>query len=333
MYLRSTLIAACAATTLACVSGSASAANPVFTGGERGSYFTAFGPLIVDLLADNFLDYEVVTSAGSGENIDEVLANPLAIGLTQSDVLAFRAQSDPEVADNVTIIRNDAAFECLYAVATEENAERLENWGGVRALARRLRIATGSETSGAAATFRFLQSIDEDLARARNMSYLDSVDAAIDAVVSGDADIAFFVQFADTSNERFETINDEELIFIPVIDRNILRQEVNGEKVYVPQQVKVTSAGLLSWSGVTEIVTSCTPLAYITGNPALLPDGSNDQLDLRDVIEILRSAPLEELQPEEDWFQSVLDDAVTMSEGALDASLTAIEETSDRLFE
>lgn len=333
MPIRPTLIAACAVSALAFVSGSAGAANPIYTGGERGSYFTAFGPLIAELLEDNFLDYEVVTSAGSGENIDRVLANPMAIGLTQSDVLAFRAASDPQVAEDITIIRNDAAVECLYAVATEENATRLENWGGVRALARRLRIATGSEGSGAGVTLRFLQSIDEDLARARNVAYMESVDSAIDAVIAGEADIAFFVQFADTSNDRFEDINDAELIFIPVVDRNILRQEVDGEKVYVPQQVKVTSAGLLSWSGVTEIVTACTPLAYITGNPARLPEGSNDQLDLMDVIDIVAGADLDDLQPGEDWFQSVLDDAVTMSDSALDSTLNAIDETSERLFE
>lgn len=331
MHLRPALLAAGAVLTVAAVP--AIAANPIYTGGERGSYFTSFAPLLEDLLDDNFLDYQAVTSAGSGENIDQVLQNPLAIGFTQSDVLAFRAASDPTIADNVTIIRNDVGVECLYAVATEENAARLENWGGVRGLARRLEIATGPEASGAATTLRFLQSIDPDLARARSISYMENVDAAIDAVIAGEADIAFFVQFADTSNERFEDINDAELVFIPVIDRNILRQEVNGERVYVAQQVKVTSAGLLSWSGVTEIVTSCTPLAYITGNPELLPEGSNERLDLEDVVSVVAGAELSELQPEEDWFQSMIDDAATMTDSALESTLQQIEDTSARVFE
>ena len=333
MHLRSSLLVACAVSTLAMVATAASAASPIYSGGERGSYFGSFGPLLAELLEDNFLDYEVVTSAGSGENIDQVLMNPLAIGLTQSDVLAFRATTDPSLADAVTIMRNDVAVECLYAVATEQNASRLENWGGVRGLARRLRIATGPEASGAATTFRFLQSIDPDLARAGNIAYMENVDLAIEAVIAGDADIAFFVQFADTGNERFEDINDAELVFIPVVDRNILRQEVNGERVYVAQQVKVTSAGILSWSGVTEIVTACTPLAYITGNPDLLPAGSNERLDLEDVISIVAGAELSDLQPEEDWFQSVLDDAATMSDSALETTLQQIEETSNRVFE
>ena len=331
MHLRSALLVAGAASAL--TAASALGANPIYTGGERGSYFTSFGPMLQEVLEDNFLDYEVVTSAGSGENIDQVLMNPLAVGLTQSDVLAFRAASDPEVASNIAIMRNDIGVECLYAVATEENAARLENWGGVRGLARRLRIATGPEASGAATTFRFLQSIDPDLARANNVSFMENVDAAIEAVIAGDADIAFFVQFADTSNERFEEINDAELVFIPVVDRNILRQEVNGERVYVAQQVKVTSAGILSWSGVTEIVTACTPLAYIAGNPELLPDGSNERLDLEDAIAIVAGAELEDLQPEEDWFQTMVDDAATMTDSALESTLQQIEETSERVFE
>ncbi|MGF1624691.1 MAG: hypothetical protein ACFCVH_07395 [Alphaproteobacteria bacterium] len=335
MHLRSSLLAAGAVSALTAfaIAAPAIAANPIYSGGERGSYFNSFGPLLEELLDDNFLDYEVVATAGSGENIDRVLENPLAVGMTQSDVLAFRAANDPALADSITIMRNDVAVECLYAVTTEQNAERLENWGGVRGLARRLRIATGPEASGAATTFRFLQSIDPDLARANNIAYMDSVDTAIGAVISGDADLAFFVQFADTGNERFEDINDAELVFIPVVDRSILRQEVNGERVYVAQQVKVTSAGLLSWSGVTEIVTACTPLAYITGNPELLPAGSNERLDLEDVISIVAEADLDDLQPEEDWFQSVLDDAATMTDSALEATLAEIEATSQRVFE
>mgnify|MGYP001077707595 CR=1 FL=1 len=331
MHLRPALLAVGAAA--AFVAAPALAANPIYTGGERGSYFTSFAPLLEELLNDNFLDYQAVPSAGSGENIDHVLANPTAIGFTQSDVLAFRAASDPSIAENITIIRNDVGVECLYAVATEENAARLENWGGVRGFARRLRIATGPETSGAAMTLRFLQSIDPDLARARSISYMESVDAAIQAVIAGEADVAFFVQFADTSNQRFEDINDAELAFIPVIDRNILRQEVNGERVYVAQEVKVTSAGLLSWSGVTQIVTACTPLAYITGNPERLPVGSNERLDLEDVIAIVAGADVSELQPEEDWFQALVDQAATMTDSALESTLQQIEETSQRVFE
>ena len=276
----------------------AQATNPIYTGDQRGSYFGEFGPLLLDVLDSYFFDYELHTSAGSGENIQRVLDSPQAIGMTQSDVLAFEIAGNPAIAEQIVIIRNDIAQECLFAVTNEENAQRLTNWGDVRAFARRLRFALGPEAGGSARTFGFLQTLDERLATARNVAYLDSTDAAIRAVINGEADIAFFVQFADTGNPLFETINDSRLAFIPVIDRAILRQQFqSGERAYMPLEVTVTSAGLLSWRGVERVTTACTPLAYITGNPDALAAGSDARLDLEDMISVVREADIAELQP------------------------------------
>ena len=329
--LAKTLIAGSALAVL--TAGAAQAQYPIFTGGERGSYFGTFGPLLLEILDREFFDYTLQTSAGSGENIEQVLANPQAIGMTQTDVLAYQTDQDPALSDSIVIIRNDVAHECLYAVTSEENLERLGNWGDVRAYARRLQFALGPEASGSARTFQFLQTFDERLAGARRVSYMDSTDDAINAVISGDADIAFFVQFADTSNDRFETINDNRLAFIPVIDRTILRQRFGEDRAYVPLEVKVTSAGLLSWSGVERVLTACTPLAYITGSPDLLDSGSDAQLDQEDMIAILRDSSLEDLQPEADWFQSMLDDVVEVSGAGLDTILAEVDQAAEQVFD
>ena len=317
----------------ATMAGSAQASEPIYTGGERGSYFGTFGPLLLDVLEGYFFDYELRTSAGSGENIDQVLANPAAIGLTQTDVLTYETTQNPQIAEDIVVIRNDIANECLYAVTSEDNVDRLGNWGDVRAYARRLRFALGSENSGSARTFRFLQTFDERLASARRVQYMGSTDDAINAVITGDADVAFFVQFADTENPRFEMINDNRLAFVPVIDRAILRQQFgDGARAYVPLEVKVTSAGLLSWSGVERVLTACTPLAYITGNPDRLPDG-DARLDLEDMISVVQEAPLSDLQPEADWFQAMLDDIVEVSGAGLENALTAVDEAARQVIE
>ena len=330
--LTKTLMATLAVgTTLA---GAAQAASPIYTGGERGSYFGTFGPLLLEVLDREFFDYELRNSAGSGENITQVLSDPTAIGMTQTDVLAYEATLNPAINDEIVILRNDIAHECLYAVTREENVERLSNWGDVRAYARRLTFAMGSEASGSARTFNFLQTFDERLASARRVNYMSSTDDAIAAVINGDADIAFFVQFADTENPRFEEVNDNRLAFIPVIDRTILRQRfAGGERAYVPLEVKVTGTDLLSWSGVERVLTACTPLAYITGNPEALPDGSDAQLDMEDLIAILREAPVEDLQPEADWFQTMLDDIVEVSGEGLENMVNAAEEAAQQVIE
>jgi TRAP-type uncharacterized transport system substrate-binding protein len=316
----------------ALVAGPATAANPIYTGGQSGSYFGSFGPLLLEVLKKEFFDYELKTSAGSGENIEQVLANPAAIGMTQTDVLAFKSAQNPTIAEQVTIIRNDVTNECLYAVTPEVNKDRLSNWGSVAGYSRRLRFALGPEASGSAQTFQLLQSFDERLAEASKVNYMDSTDAAIDAVINGQADVAFFVQFPDPSNPRFERLNDAKMVFVPVIDRNILRQRfADGERAYVPLEVKVTSAGILNWQGVEKIVTACTPLAYITGRPEAMPEGSDARLDQEEMIKIVRDVPVSDLQPSAGWFQSMLDDLVQVSEQGLEKALQAVDEARESI--
>ena len=103
--------------------GTAQAQYPIFTGGERGSYFGTFGPLLLEILDREFFDYQLRTSAGSGENIDQVLNNPLAIGMTQTDVLAYETQNNPAITDNIVIIRNDKRLFAKYRENFEKHME------------------------------------------------------------------------------------------------------------------------------------------------------------------------------------------------------------------
>jgi len=333
---KSWLIGAIAALVLSSSSGALScrawAAEPIYTGGEAGSYFGSFGPLLQEALQKQFFEYDLKTSAGSGENIQRVLNDPRAIGMTQTDVLAFQATQNPAINQTVTIIRNDVANECLYAVVTEDNLRQLANWGAVTGYARRLRFAMGPEASGSAQTFKLLQSFDESLAEASKVQFMDTTDEAIDAVINGAADVAFFVQFPDPSNARFKRLNDAKMAFVPVINRAILRQSFGkGEQAYIPLEVKVTSAGLLSWRGVEKIVTACTPLAYITGKPEVLEEGTDARLDQAEMIQAMRGIPLADLQPKAGWFQSMLDDLVEVSEQGLEKALKAVDDAAENV--
>ena len=305
----------------------------IYTGGRTGSYFNSFGPLLRKVLEDSFFIYRVVQSAGSAENIQQVLDNPNAIGLTQADVLAFMISEEPSIAQNLTILRNDTAFECLFAVTSQENANRLQNWGDVESYARRLTFVTSSELSGSARTIQFLQTLNSNLKRAR-IRFLSSTDAAITTARRAtliNPTIAFFVQFADPDNERFRMINTSDLEFIPVINRAMLRQRIGDNKrVYTPQTVKVSSAGIFNWY-IKRVTSACTQLTYITGNPALLPEGSDERLDLEELIEVIRAASVEALRPQEEWFRSFIDDAVELSGTKLEEFLKTVEQAAQRI--
>lgn len=315
------------------LSAGPAAAAQIHTGGQTGSYFSSFGPKLKALLDKSFFDYQVVTSAGSGANIDAVARNPVDVGLVQGDVLAYILSEQPDLADRLTVIRTDVATECLFAVSAPQYADRLTNWGEVLSFARRLKMATAAESSGPAVTLRFLQTIYAPLQQAR-IQFMDSTDAALESVIAGQSDLAFFVQFADPSNPRFERINDNDLNFVPVIGREMLRQRVGGDQqVYVPQEVKVRSVGILSFSGVKTVTTACTPLAYVTGNPEQLPPGSSERLDLEEMIQLVRSTDVENLRPDEDWFQSVLDQAVTVTGSGLDSMLDSVDQAIQKIRE
>jgi len=303
-------------------------AQTIHTGGEKGSYYQSFGPLLADILKKNLFNYELATSAGSGDNLTKVGAAPRDIGLVQTDVMAYELSRNPAAAEGVTVIRNDVASECVLAVTSKELADRLQNWGGVRGVARRIRIATGPETSGAAITLKYLQSFDTDLAAATVM-HQASVDAAIDAVASNQAHLALFVQFPDTANERFKNINKRKLVFLPVADRAMLRQSVGGHPVYQMQEVKVSSATLTNWGGVTKIVTACTPISYITGNPERLAAGSNPRIDHEEMIAIVRKTETDSLRPREGWFRAMIDNAAVMSGAGVEQLLKAADDAGN----
>lgn len=307
--------------------GGAKADDKIYTGGEKGSYYTSFGPLLKDVLAKQFFKYEVVASAGSVENIKKVVETPSAIGLVQSDVLAYQLTLQPDLADKITILRNDVANECVYAVTAAKNADRLQSWGDVISFGRRLKIVTGPIDSGSAGTLQYLRTIDESL---KDIPFytVDSIDSAIDDVVKDKADIAVFVQFADTTNPRFKVINDNKLAFIPVIDRAMLRQQINKDTpVYAPQEVKVTGAGIMHWRGTNKITTACAPITYITGNPSLLPSG-NAQTDLKDLIEKVQKVDVVQLRPKENWFKQVIESSVKATGGGLEALLQTAEKAA-----
>lgn len=313
-------------TVLIGAAGSALSEDKIYTGGKSGSYYTAIGPLLKDALSKYFFKYEVVASAGSQENIRQVAASPSAIGLVQSDSLSVEMSRNADLAKRITIIRNDVADECAFAVTSAANAERLDTWGDVESYGRRLALITGPAESGSATTLAYIKSLSDSL-KDVSVTNAESVDAAIDAVIGGKADVAFFVQFADVSNARFKKINGANLAFIPVINRAILRQNVGGHPLFVPTEVKVTGMQLLKLRKSEKLTTACTPIAYITGNPDLLAPG-NAQEDQKDMIAKLRAVSVEALRPKDAWFKQMLQNTARATGAGLESVLQAVDKAA-----
>ena len=266
---------------LAAIAGSSAMAQNIHAGSATGSYTNDFCPQVENVLKGEYFEHQCATSEGTGDNVDKVLANPKDAGLGQFDILAARATENP---DKLAIVNANLGLECLYAVTKDATIDRLKG------LSPRMPVALPSEKSGSTATFKFLQTLDDSLANLRKITHHGSAMDAVQAVIDGDAALAFFVQFPNTKNAVFKAINDAKLNFVPVINRQILRHEVAGYRVYEPQEVVVTPAGLLGsllGKEPTKVDTTCTPVMLFTGHPNLFPEGSDERKDQEDVVKLL----------------------------------------------
>ena len=282
-------------------------AQKIHAGSASGSYTNDFCPQVQEALKAEYFDHQCATSQGSGDNVEKVLATPTDVGLGQFDVVAAAVDQNP---GKLAVVNPGVGLECLYAVTTDPNVTNLSG------LSARMPVALPPEKSGSTGTFQFLQSLDEGLAQLRNVTYYDSAKAAVDAVISNKAALAFFVQFANTKNEVFQAINDAKLTFVPVINRAILRREVAGQRVYQPQEVVVTPAGLLgrlTGKEPEKIVTTCMPVVLFTGDPSSMPEGTARQ-DQEDVLK-----QLAKVQPpsQGDW-KDILNNTIAIGKNKLD---------------
>ena len=274
------------------VSAPVALAGQINTGGETGAYHATFCPQVAAALRKNKFDFACTPSQGSLENIQRAAADPSQVGFSQLD--AFALETENLGNDKLfTRIRADIARECLFLVSRNRG---VSNFGQIAAVASQLHFVLPPQKSGSAATFQLLQRIDpEGLGLARNVTYAASVDDAITQAMASDDAVTLFVQFPDPANARFQAIAAAGGNIVPVIDRAILRQEANGEKVYFADETEIAPP---KWNKSAEkIVTACTPLILFTGASDRIAD-ANDRKDQDDLVRTLRSLTVDELRPQ-----------------------------------
>ena len=311
MILKKSLVALFA---LSLLGVSTAYAQPkIYAGSASGSYTNDFCPQVEKALRKQYFEHQCTTSAGSGENVDKVLAHPKDVGIGQFDVVAAAADSHP---GKLAIVNPKMGLECLFAVTNDQRVKSLSG------LSPRMPVALPPPLSGSAATFKYLQGLDPSLAQMRHIQIYKSALDAVHAVAADKAALAFFVQFPNTKNDVFKAINDAKLKFVPVINRSILRRQVSGQNVYQPQSVVVTPAGLLGsllGKEPEKIITTCMPTVLFTGSPSLFPEGSNDRKDQQDLVK-----QLGKVQPptKGDW-KDTLKNAVSVGKDKVDNLLNS----------
>jgi hypothetical protein len=301
-------------------------AVPVNTGGELGAYHSKFCPLLTKQLRKAEFNYRCTTSHGSRENIKRVTDAPRELAFSQLDVFAFENVMLGG-QDLFSTIRTDIARECLFLVTKNKD---FTNFGEISSIASELRFILPPQQSGNTGTFEYLQQIDpEGLGRAKNVAHVSSTDQALDDVLASEDPLAItiFVEFPDPDNARFKKIIAQNGHFVPVIDRNILRQEIAGQKIYFAEDTEIANP---DWGkkGVT-VVTACTPTVLFTGAPERLADGKERQ-DQKDLIKTIEAVPVDELRPHAGFFTKLWRGTKSLSAEALEQMLETSEKAREQ---
>src|SRR5262245_16245115 len=294
-------------------------ARQINTGDPIGAYHADFCPLLAGQLRLAQFDYACAASSGTRESMARVAADPLQVGYGHLDVFALESRRLD--AGALTLVRQDDVRVCLYAATRNK---QVSNWGELAAQAGTLRFILPPERSDSAATFEFLRSIGADgLGRAKSGTHVVSVEAAIRDALGADDAVSLLVELPDPDSRTFGLVRARGGHLVPVIDRAILRQAVDGRKVFFPQEVEVESA---SWiRSARKLVTACTPLVLFTGHPERVADGPARK-DHEDLIRTAATLKPATLLPEASFLGQALKRTREVSASSTERALELTEE-------
>lgn len=289
------------------------------------AYHTIFCPILKNILDKEQIKHDCVPATGIKENAERVEKDPSQLAYGQFDVFALEnsIRADRDVFQT---IRSDIAKACLFLVTKNQE---FSNFGQVAAKAKELRFTLPPENSSHAGTFEYLKQIDANgLGQAKQVIYADSLDAAIEDVLENDDPLAvtMFVQFPDANHKRFEHIAKLGGRFIPVIDRNILRQDISGEKIYFAEETEIINPNWIQ-KGV-KLVTSCTPIILFTGKTENIVD-EDAKKDHSDLIRLLSKTNVSDLRPKQDFFTKLWNQTKSLSAKSVEQLMIASEQARE----
>lgn len=299
-------------------------ASQINTGASAGAYEVSFCPVLSQQLKLAQFDYRCTPSAGTRENMERVLANPRQLGYGQLDAFTLESRQ-MNASAALTVVRQDDVRECLFAVTRNKD---ITNWGELAAEAGRLRFILPPANSGSVGTFQFLRSIDADeLGKAKTVTHAASTEEAIRETLSADDTVTLFVEFADPEGEHFGLVDKLGGHIVPVINRTILRQEVDGKKIYFAQETQVEGS---QWTkSGKKVVTACTPLVVFTGAPDRV-QGEQAKKDHEDLIRTVSALKSGSLVPEESLFQRLVKRTKELSATSTEKMLEATEQAREK---
>lgn len=241
----------------------------ISTGREGGGYH-GIGTRLKEVLAEQGVAAEVVTSAGSTQNLNALNdpGSPVSVGLTQADALGFFLKSNPDFEGKYLIL-SEIGKECVFIVSAEDSA--IADDGDLQDKGEQ-QISVQDPNSGVAVTWNYMTQLEPKLKNTQAV-FTDTMEtlAAIKAEGKNSKKTAMLVQRPTAKSPAMQVVleNPKAFRFISVTDWDLNDKLPDGRAVYSFDEVTVQEK---SWGFDKSVDTICTQGLMLAARDKLTPD-------------------------------------------------------------
>ena len=239
--------------------GLAQAADPpiVISTGKSGGGYNTIGERLKSVLAEQDQPAQVLTSAGSLENLNRLddPKSPVNVGLTQADALKHYLKDHPGFADQF-INLGEIGKECVFIVTGKDSDIRDDS--DLQQSKGRL-IAVQSPHSGVAVTWEYMTVLEPKFKNTAP-AFVDGAEALLQIKSSGKASkiqAVMVVQRPMAKSTEMQVVmeNPKDFRLAPIKDWDLNDQLPDGSAVYTFENVTVAEK---KWGFDTTVDTICT---------------------------------------------------------------------------
>ncbi|MFO1424715.1 MAG: TAXI family TRAP transporter solute-binding subunit [Candidatus Competibacteraceae bacterium] len=254
--------------------GLAQAADPpiVISTGKSGGGYNTIGERLKSVLAEQDQPAQVLTSAGSIENLTRLddPQSPVSVGLTQADALKYYLKSHPGFADRF-IGLGEIGKECVFIVTGKDSD--IHSDGDLQQKGRNWLIAVQSPNSGVAVTWEYM-TVLEPAFKNTAPAFVDGAEALLQIKSGGKASkiqAAMVVQKPMAKSTEMQVVleNPKDFRLIPVKDWDLNDKLPDGSAVYTFENVTVAEK---KWGFDTTVDTICTHGLMLANKAKLTAD-------------------------------------------------------------
>jgi TRAP-type uncharacterized transport system substrate-binding protein len=228
-------------------------------GSADGEYTNTIVPAISNALEKHGYTAVAEISAGSQENIDNVMSGKLPVGLSQLDVAALNMTPENDQNESLVVLGGKIAPEALFCAAHKGgNVKSYDDLTDEQETP--LKISVGNKKGGTARTFQYLMKLDPELKNIK-LYHKKKLKVELNRLLSDRRDLVCFVMMPNPDNKLIEMVMDHDELFFITIDRPAFAKATIGKThIYDIMEVPVTSGfwgfgqttikTLVTWVGV-----------------------------------------------------------------------------------